>query len=78
MDQVGLIELLTGASAPTVLAALLIWQLFRNKEIADGRVDDLKNTTAVIEKNAVQLERLTEAITRQTDVIGRLCENGKK
>ena len=79
MDSVTLIELLTGASAPTVLAVLLIWQLLRNKEISDGRVDDLKANTAIAEKNAIQMERLTDAISRQTEAISRLAEaSGKR
>ena len=79
MDQTQLIELLTGGSPVAILAVLLVWQLFRTEKISDGRIEDLKNGRAIAEQNAVQMERLTEAISRQTEAIARLCnDQGRK
>ena len=64
MDIQTLIELLTDASAPTVLAVLLAWALWSLQSSNKGRVEDLRSITEILKANAVQMERLTEAIER--------------
>jgi len=64
MEIQSLIDLLTDASAPTVLAVLLAWALWSLQNSNRGRVEDLRSMTDVLKANAVQMERLTELIER--------------
>lgn len=67
MELNTLIEFLTDASAPTVLAVLLGWALWNLKDTQRGRIEDLKDITKVMEANALQMERLTTTIERRLD-----------
>lgn len=64
MEVQALIELITGGSAAALSTGLLIWQLYRNKEITDKWVSDLKEMNEATRAYALQLEKLTDTIER--------------
>jgi len=64
MEVQALIELITGGSAAALSTGLLIWQLYRNKEITDKWVADLKEMNEATRAYALQLEKLTDTIER--------------